>query len=211
MRIASITLIPALCVIILSGTGEASDRGRFLLSCEIGYKPTATISDLDNPVYARQPELVDILPLQFTAGCFFSELFNTQLQFSYLSKTDRSLSRQRTNIRNFGLTIHTCLYWPLTDSGDWILTLFGGPTFGWGRVRYSTAGSADETRGESFGISGGFGFDYYLSRRLFFTSSFTQTVLKIPTEGQFGSDGVTAKVDLDLSGPSLDFGVGTRF
>lgn len=207
----TVSLLLIISPLILSPSGGASERGEFFLTCKIGYKPTATISDLNNPVYASQPELYDILPLEFSGGYFWSELFNTHLQASYLSRTDNSLSRQKTTITNFGLSIHTCLYWPLTDSGNWILTLFGGLTFGWGRVKYSTRSSADETRGESFGLSGGFGFDYYLSGRLFLSSSFNYTVLNIPTEGHFGTSAVLTKVDLDLTGPGLDLGLGCRF
>jgi len=196
---------------MLSPLGEVSARGKFFLGCKVGYKPTATISDLNNPVYASQPELYDILPLEFSAGYFWSELFNTQLKVSRLSRTDRSLSRQKTTIRNLGLSSHASLYWPLTDSGNWILTLFGGLTFGWGEVKYSTRSSSDQTRGEAFGLSGGFGFDYYLSDHLFLSSNFNYAVLNIPTEGHFGTSGVLTKVDLDLTGPGLDLGLGWRF
>lgn len=207
----AVSLLLIICFFMLSPLGEASERGKFFLSCKIGYKPTATIGDLNNPVYASQPELYDLLPLEFSAGYFFSELFNTQLKLSHLSKTDKSLSRQKTTIKNLGLSIHASLYWPLSDSGDWILTLFGGLTFGWGGVKYSTRSSSDQTRGEAFGLSGGFGFDYYLSGHLFLSSSFNYAVLNIPTEGHFGTSAVLTEVDLDLSGPGLDLGLGWRF
>lgn len=206
-----VALLLIVCFFAFSPFGETSERGSFFLTCKIGYKPTATISDLDNPVYTSQPELYDIIPLEFAGGYFWGELFNTHLQVSYFSKTDKSLSRQKTNIRNLGLSIYSCLYWPLTDSGNWILTLFGGPTFGWGRVKYSTKSSSDETKGETFGLSGGFGLDYYLSRHLFLSSSFNYTVLNVPTQGRLESDGVLIKVDLDLNGPALDLGLGARF
>jgi hypothetical protein len=211
MERKAISLLLIIPFFMLSPLREASARGKFFLVCKVGYKPTATISDLDNPAYVSQPELYDILPLEFSAGYFWGELFNTQLKLSRLSKTDRSLSRQKTTIRNLGLSVHASLYWPLTDSGKWILSLFGGLTFGWGKVEYSTRSSFDQTRGEAFGLSGGFGSDYYLSGHLFLSSNFNYTVLNIPTEGHFGTGATLTKVDVDLTGPGLDLGLGWRF